>query len=57
MSNEFIVFCKKEGIKKETIMPYTPKQNDLAERKNKSIVESTRAMLQDQKLPKFLWDD
>jgi len=39
ISNDFINFCKKEGIKKETIMPYNPKQNGVAERKNSSIVE------------------
>ena len=38
MSNEFIAFCKKEGIKKETIVPYNPKQNGLAEWQNRSIV-------------------
>lgn len=54
MSNKFIAFCKKEGIKKETIVPYTPKHNGLAERKNKSIVEAARAMLHDQNVPKFL---
>lgn len=55
MSNEFINFCKKEGVKKETIVPFTPKQNGLAERKNRSIVEATRMMQHDQKFPKFLW--
>lgn len=55
MSNEFIAFCKKEGIKKETIVPYTPEQNGLAERKKRSILEVARAMLHDQKVPKFLW--
>lgn len=53
-SNEFIGFCKKEGIKKETTMPYTLKQNGVVERKKKYIVEATRAMLHDQKVSKFL---
>eukprot|EP00253_Pinus_taeda_P002451 PITA_02451 len=57
MSNEFIAFCKKEGIKKETIVPYTPEQNGLVERKNKSILEVACTMLYDQKLPKFLWGE
>ena len=39
-SNEFIYFCKKEGIKKEMIVPYNPKQNGEDERKNRSIVEA-----------------
>jgi len=55
MSNEFIAFCKKEGIRKETIVPYTPKHNGLVEGKDRSILEASCAMLLDQKVPKFLW--
>lgn len=44
ISNEFIDFRKKNGVK-ETIVPYNPEQNGVAERKNRSIVEAARAML------------
>jgi len=54
ISNDFINFCKKKRIKKEMIVPYNPKQNGVAKRKNRSIVEVARAMLHDQKLSKFL---
>ena len=54
-SNEFHDFCKEAGIKRETTTPYTPKQNGVAERKNRTIVDVVRAMLHDQRLPKFLW--
>ena len=37
------------------IVPYTPQHNGVAERKNRSIVGATRAMLHDQSLPLFLW--
>lgn len=47
--------CKKEGIKKETIVPYTPEHNGLSKRKNRSIVEVACAMLHDQNVPNFLW--
>jgi len=56
-SNEFFDFCKKEGIKKKTIVPYCPEQNGVAKRKNKPIVEVAHAMLHDQKFPKFLWGE
>ena len=36
---------------------YTPEQNGVAERKNRTIVEATCAMLCDQGLPKFLWGE
>eukprot|EP00253_Pinus_taeda_P004562 PITA_04562 len=54
-SNEFKDFCREAGIKRETTTTYTPEQNGVAERKNRTIVEATRAMLCDQGLPKFLW--
>ena len=57
ISKEFIDFCKKESIKKETIVPYTLEQNGVVERKNRSTVEVARAMLHDQKLSKFLWGE
>lgn len=53
-SNEFIDFCNKGRIMKETILPYNPEQNSVAKRKNNTIMEAARAMLHDQKLPKFL---
>ena len=38
MSNEFMEFCKYYGIKREFIVRYTPQQNDVAERKNRPIM-------------------
>jgi transposase InsO family protein len=46
-SSEFRVFCKEAGITREMTMPFNPQQNGVAERKNHSIVEVTRAMLHD----------
>jgi hypothetical protein len=34
---------------------YNPQQNGVSERKNRSIVGATKAMLHDQDLPMFLW--
>lgn len=38
-------------------MPYTPEQNGVVERKNRSIIEVACAKLHDQKLLKFLWGE
>ena len=54
-SKEFDGYCRQEGIRRQLTVPYTPEQNGVAERKNKSIVEASRAMLHDQSLPFFLW--
>ena len=46
-SKEFDEFCIQEGIKRQLTVPYTPQQNGVAERKNRSIVGAARAMLHD----------
>ena len=56
-SNEFMEYCSAEGIKKEHIVPHTLQQNGVVERKNKTMVGATKAMLFDQGLPLFLWDE
>ena len=57
MTNEFNNFCREVGIKRETTTVYTPEQNGVAKRKNRTIVEVVCAMLCDQGLPKFLWGE
>ena len=57
IDKEFTGFCAREGIKREWTTPYNPKQNEVAKRKNHTIVEATKDMLYDQDMPKFLWDE
>ena len=54
-SKEFIEFCKSRGIKKQITVPYTPQQNGVAERMNRTIVESVRSMLHKADLPLSFW--
>eukprot|EP00794_Sanderia_malayensis_P002050 gene2050-biopygen1853 len=54
-SKEFIEFCKSRGIKKEATTPYTPQQNGVAERMNRTIIESVRSMLHKAGLPLTFW--
>ena len=56
-SNEFKELCKYSGIKRELTTPYNPQQNGVAERKNRTIMEVARAMLHDQDLPMYLWEE
>ena len=55
ISNEFKKLCASEGIRRELIAPHNPQQNEVAERKNRTIVGVARAMLHDQGLPMHLW--
>jgi len=44
-----------EGIKHEQTVPYSPSQNGVAERGNRTVVEGVRTMLHESGLPKSLW--
>ncbi|GKD36301.1 ribonuclease H-like domain-containing protein [Tanacetum coccineum] len=50
-------FCKIKGIKREFSVARTPQQNGVAERKNGTLIEATRTMLVDSKLPTTFWDE
>ena len=39
LSNEFNLFCEENGIHRELTTPYTPEQNGVAKRKNRTVVE------------------
>nr|GEV45139.1 ribonuclease H-like domain-containing protein [Tanacetum cinerariifolium] len=45
----------KTGIKREYSVARTPQQNRVAERRNKTLIEATRTMLADSKLPTTFW--
>ena len=54
-SNEFNNYCKEEGIARHRTVTYTPQQNGVAERMNKTLLERVRCMLSDSGLPKSFW--
>jgi hypothetical protein len=56
-SKEFVAFYKSEGIRRELTVPHSPQQNGVAERKNRSIEETVKALLNDQGLSMFLWGE
>ena len=45
------------GIRRKFSCRYTPEQNRMAERKNRSVVEAARAMLEEKSLPKLYWGE
>lgn len=48
-------FCENSGIKHNFLTPRTPQQNGVVERKNRSLQEMARAMLNVFNSPKRLW--
>jgi transposase InsO family protein len=48
-------YLSSQRIQHQTICPYTPKQNGVAERKNRHLLEVTRSMMMSMNVPKYLW--
>lgn len=55
VSKDFEGFLTNEGIKHEHTIPITPEQNGVAERINRTVVETARSMLCESNLPKQYW--
>ena len=50
-------FCKDCGIKRQLTTSFTPQQNGVCERKNRTIVNMARSMLHSQDLKYMFWAD
>jgi hypothetical protein len=48
-------FLEDEGIKHEFSSPYTPQQNGVVERKNRTLLDMARTMLDEYKTPDWFW--
>jgi transposase InsO family protein len=48
-------YLDEEGIKHEFSAPYTPQQNGVAERKNRTLIEMTRTMLDEYETSDQFW--
>jgi hypothetical protein len=54
-SREFEAFLAEKGIKHEKTNAYTPQENGVAKRRNLTLANQTRALLDENKLPTYLW--
>ena len=55
ISKDFLRFCREHGIHKKFTATYTPQQNDVAERENRTIMDMARSMLKAKHLPNDYW--
>ena len=53
--NEFEEFCKKCRIARKNTTPYTPHQNGVVERMNRTLMEKSRSMLSCAELGHEFW--
>lgn len=56
-SKEFNQFCSENGIARQLTAAYTPQQNGVAERKNRTVMNMVRCMLSEKKVPKIFWPE
>nr|GEX88110.1 hypothetical protein [Tanacetum cinerariifolium] len=56
-NNDLNQFCRIKGIKRKFSLPRTPQQNGIAERKNRTLIETARTMLADSLLPIPFWTE
>ncbi|KAH9743819.1 hypothetical protein KPL70_003436 [Citrus sinensis] len=54
-NHAFENFCNDFGIEHQFSSPRTPQQNGVVERKNRSIQEIAKTMLNENSLPKYFW--
>lgn len=56
-SSEFKELCDGYGIQRQLTSAYTPQQNGIAKRKNRSILNMVRSVLSGKKVPKIFWPE
>jgi transposase InsO family protein len=54
-SNEFEEFCSNDGMIRHHTIPYTPQQNSVAERMNRTIISRARCMLSNAGMHSRFW--
>jgi transposase InsO family protein len=56
-SKEFVSFCKSAGTRRELIISHNPQQNCVVKRKNRSIDETMKELMNDQGVSMYLWGE
>ena len=55
IADKFAKFCEVAGIEHQLTATYTPQQNGVSERKNRTIMEMARCLLFEKEMPKMFW--
>nr|GEZ26437.1 zinc finger, CCHC-type [Tanacetum cinerariifolium] len=53
--SEFTQYCKENGIARQLTAPYSPQQNGVVERRNRTIMSTTRCMMKATEMPQEFW--
>ena len=55
IADKFAKFYEATGIEHQLTATYTPQQNGISERKNRTVMEMARCLLFDKEMPKAFW--
>ena len=56
-SRDFQNYCDTHGIRRHLTAPYSPQQNGVVERRNRTLMEMTRSILKHRNVPNLLWGE
>ena len=56
-SKDFQDYCEEKGIRRHLTSPYTPQQNGVVERRNRTLMEMTRSILKAMSVPNYMWGE
>jgi transposase InsO family protein len=54
-NSHFETFCHDLGLEHQFLSPYTPPQNGVVKRKNRTLCEMARTMLDEHRTPRRFW--
>ena len=57
LPDKFKNFCDEKGIVRQLTIPYTPQQNGVVERRNRTLLDMVRSMMAQANLPISFWGD
>lgn len=56
-SKQFSTYCEDTGIARHYTAPYTPQQNGVVERRNRTVVAMARSLLREKRMPSNMWGE
>lgn len=56
-SDDFNKYCNNSGIKRQLTAAYSPQQNGVAERRNRTIMSMVRCLLSEKEMPRSFWPE
>ena len=57
LSNAFKEICEQGGIRRQFTAPYSPQQNGVVERRNRTVMEIARSLLKGMKILGMFWGE